>query len=557
MKKSLTNSNQNQMNIMTQVEVPQIESLKEISKFFVREPRKYIQRCLYIKTKDQKIVPLQFNTAQKLIYERIRAIKEKGKPIRIILLKARQEGVSTFCEAMIFDKTANHKNVNSLIVAHEPESTEAIFAMSKLFYDMLPWHKKPMRRYDNKKQMVFENPDEKSRDESPGLRSRMVISTADKVKVGRGLTLHCFHGSEVAFWKKAKELMLSVMQAVPDLPNTMVFLESTANGFGGDGEYFYNIVQDALAVKNEFELVFLPWHLMPEYSMPFVNDEEKKKFAETLDGYERDLMKTAKVTLEQLNWRRWAIQNKCGGDLEKFKQEYPATIEEAFVASTKSVIPKQYIEAQRKFVRKPIKKLDDILVYEEPNPLRFYSLGADPSEGIGQDDSSFTVIDKMTGREVGFYIGQIQPDLFAHKIRKGAEYFNNALVVLEVNNHGLTTISELKHIYSNLYQRTIFDKITNTKRKELGWKTTQTTKPLMVDDFIAGLREEEVGLSSAVTVSQMMTFVHTTEAHRHGMGAETGQKDDALISAMLAWQGLKELPSEMPMPSRGRITKLY
>jgi hypothetical protein len=79
----------------------------------------------------------------------------------------------------------------------------------------------------------------------------------------------------------------------------------------------------------------------------------------------------------------------------------------------------------------------------------------------------------------------------------------------------------------------------------------------MVDDFIAGLRDEEIGLSSTATVSQMMTFVHTNESNRHGMGAETGQKDDCLISAMLAWQGLKELPSAMPKATKGRSMKLY
>jgi len=361
----------------------------------------------------------------------------------------------------------------------------------------------------------------------------------------------------VAFWKNAKELMLSVLQAIPNLPNTSVFLESTANGFGGDGEYFYKAVQDSIAGKNEFELIFLPWHLMDEYSLAFTGDKEKIKFSETLDEYEKSLKASAKLTLEQLNWRRWAIQNLTGGDIEKFKQEYPATIEEAFVASSKSVIPKQYVEAQGKFTRSPIRKLDDILIYEEPNPKHFYSLGADPSEGIGQDDSAITIFDKMTGREVGSYIGQIQPDLFAKKIKQAAELFNDALAVVEINNHGLAVINALKGEYSNLYQRTVFDKVTNTKRKKLGWKTTQTTKPLMVDDFIAGLRDEEIGLSSTATVSQMMTFVHTNESNRHGMGAESGQKDDALISAMLAWQGLKELPSEMPVQRKGRSMKLY
>jgi hypothetical protein len=66
-----------------------------------------------------------------------------------------------------------------------------------------------------------------------------------------------------------------------------------------------------------------------------------------------------------------------------------------------------------------------------------------------------------------------------------------------------------------------------------------------------------MGLSNQTTVSQMMTFVHTGESNKYGMGAESGQKDDALISAMLAWQGLKELPSQMPVQRKGRSMKLY
>ena len=243
-----------------------VNDLVEVMRICDAEPQEFIERCLSIKTKNQQTVLLHLNTAQSLIYNRIKKLRALGKPIRMLILKARQEGVSTLCEALIFERTARFENTNSLIVAHEPESTDAIFAMSKLFYDLLPTWAKPMRRYDNKKQMVFENPEEKTRSADPGLRSRMVIATADKVKVGRGLTLHNFHGSEVAFWKNAKDLMLSALQAIPNLPNTSVFLESTANGFGGDGEYFYRSVQDALAGKNEFELIFLPWHLMPEYS---------------------------------------------------------------------------------------------------------------------------------------------------------------------------------------------------------------------------------------------------------------------------------------------------
>ena len=523
------------------------DELVEIDREYDKEPRDFIEEHLYIKTKDQLVIPLTLNHAQQLIYKKIQESRSNKKPIRIIILKARQEGVSTLCEALIFEKTSRWPNTNSLIVAHEPESTEAIFAMSKLFYDMLEPTYKPMRRYDNKKQMIFENPNDKTRAVDPGMRSRMVIATAGKVKVGRGLTLHCFHGSEVAFWKQGKELMISVLQAIPDNPNTMVFLESTANGLSGDGEYFYNIVQGAIAGRNDFMLVFLPWHLMPEYSLSFVNEEEKAKFAETLNSYERDNKTRFNLTLEQLNWRRWAIKNKCGGDIEKFKQEYPITIEESFIASSSTVIPKDFIEAQRKYLREPVQELDGVLYYEHVNTQHYYSLGADTAEGIGQDDSAFTVMDRMTGREVAsFASNEIPPDIFAKKIMKVAEYFNNALVVLEVNNHGLAVLNELTRLgYVYIFRQRHFDKVTNDWTRKLGWKTTSVTKPLMVDEFVRALREEEVGLSCAATVSQMLTFVHTDEANRHSMGAESGQRDDRLISAMLALQGFKDLPSEI------------
>ena len=532
---------------MSEKKTSTVNSLKETIRFWKREPKKYIELALYIKTKEKKVVKLKLNRAQNLIYRRIKKIKNQGQPIRMIILKARQEGVSTFCEAMIFENTVSSSNVNSLIVAHEPESTEEIFRMSKLYYDMLSEPVKPLKRYDNKKQLVFENPDEKTRSDNPGLRSKMVIATAGKVKIGRGLTIQNFHGSEVAFWKNGKELMLSVMQAIPDLPNTMVFLESTANGFGGDGEYFYNMVQDTLAKKNDFELIFLPWSLMSEYSMPFSGEEEKEKFAETLDAYEKDIQKGFNLKLEQLNWRRWAIKNKCGGDLDKFKQEYPITIEEAFVASANTVIPKLHIEAQRKYIKEPVDKLDDdVLIYEHMKVDHYYSLGGDPSEGAGRDDSAFTIIDKMTGREVAhFASNRIPSDLFAKKMVKAAQYFNGALIVPEVNGHGIAVLNELQKLeYPYIFRQRYYDQVSKQWTRRLGWKTTKVTKPLMVDEFKEALREEDIGMSSAAIVGQMLTFVHTDGAGRHGMGAETGQKDDRLISAMLALQGLKDLPSE-------------
>lgn len=521
-------------------------ALREIIQSYDDDPRIYIEQNLCIKTKDQRLILLNFNRAQQMIYQRIREMRAKGKAIRIVVLKARQEGVSTLCESLIFERTARHENTHSLIVAHEPESTDAIFQMSKLFYDMLPANKKPLKRYDNKKQLVFENPDEATRDMEAGLRSKIVIATASKIKVGRGLTLHCFHGSEVAFWENAKELMNAVMQAIPDNPNTMIFLESTANGLGGDGEYFYNLVQSALAKKTDFELIFLPWYLMPEYSLPMSSEGEKTQFENELNDYERNIKQRHQLTLEQLNWRRWAIQNKCNGDIEKFKQEYPITIDEAFIASSKTVIPKELIEQQRPMLNEPIRTWEGVTIYQNLVWNHYYTLGADPAEGVGKDDSAFTVMDRMTGRVVAHFAdNSIKPDLFAQKIVKVANYYNFAMVVPEINGHGIAVLNELQNLqYSNITRQKYFDHLSKQWTKRLGWKTSKVSKPVMVNEFIKALREVEVAVASPIILSQMMTFVYTDEANRQGMGAESGQKDDSLISAMLAYQGLKDWPTE-------------
>src|SRR3989338_11507854 len=112
-----------------------VNDLIETMRICDADPQTFIEHCLSIKTKNQQAVLFHLNTAQTMIHDRIKKLRELGKPIRMIILKARQEGVSTLCEALILERTARFENTNSLIVAHEPESTDAVFAMSKLFYD--------------------------------------------------------------------------------------------------------------------------------------------------------------------------------------------------------------------------------------------------------------------------------------------------------------------------------------------------------------------------------------------------------------------------------------
>ena len=140
----------------------------------------YIESCLKIKTKSGTVVPFRLNDAQRKLYAVAKRQQDAGKPVRLIILKARQLGFSTLTEGLIFHACATRKNVNALIVAHREDATANLFRMSKLFYDELPAPVKPMLRASNAQELVFENPSKlrSEREARPGLRSRIRCATA-------------------------------------------------------------------------------------------------------------------------------------------------------------------------------------------------------------------------------------------------------------------------------------------------------------------------------------------------------------------------------------------
>ena len=108
--------------------------------------REFIEENLVIRTKDARIVPLRLNPAQERLYAALEQQRAAGRPMRVIILKARQLGFSTLAEALIFQRTATRENVNSLVVAHREDSTANLFKMSKLFFERLPEELRPLHR---------------------------------------------------------------------------------------------------------------------------------------------------------------------------------------------------------------------------------------------------------------------------------------------------------------------------------------------------------------------------------------------------------------------------
>lgn len=514
------------------------------------DPSFYMQSFLKIRTKQGKLTKFVLNSTQRKINAKIDELQAQGKPVRILILKARQMGVSTFTEGRIFHKTATTKLTNSLIIAHKEDASTNLFNMSKLFYEELPPPLRPMKKASNAKELIFENPtpDLEEKQKNPGLRSKIKIDTAKNLGAGRSETIHNLHVSELAFWDNAEAVMLGLMQAVPNTPNTMIIIESTANGVGG---YFYDLWQQAKNGENDFVPLFFPWYEHDEYRMPVPDDF-------VLTDEEQALKSQYNLDDEQLAWRRWAIRNNCNGDPELFRQEYPSNDQEAFLVSGRPRfdIPtlmeylNQCQDGQHGYLERvagEIKFIADnkgyLEVWEPPKRGREYAIGGDVAKGLITGDYSVATVYDANKNLVALWHGHIDPDLFADQLELLGLWYNEALIAVEENNHGLTVINKLKGSYWNIYKRTTHDKVTDETKEQLGWYTTEQSKKLIIDNLAKLIRERQIGIKSKKFVQELMTYVIDDDGKTN---AQEGSHDDIVMSSAIVLFVMDAYITELP-----------
>ena len=499
--------------------------------------KKYIEEYVKIRNKKSKIIPLKLNEPQLKYYNVIRELKKQGKPVRIIILKARQMGFSTETEAIFFKETVTKSNINTAIVAHKEDSTTNLFNMSKLMYDQLPEAIKPDKKASNAKELVFDKED------GTGLKSKIKCFTAGGSGIGRSDTLNNLHLSELAFWSgDKKETLTGLLQAVPNDPDTMIVIESTANGY----EYFKELWDDAVAGKNDFVPLFIGWNELQEYKMTYTGFELTKE--------EKELQKRYGLTLEQLTWRRWCIANNCGNDVEQFKQEYPINPEETFISTGKCYFNKENIVKRIQEVRdvKPekqgyfdfnyngikisnIKWVEDkegpIKIYEKPKKFYPYVLSGDTA-GEGSDYFIGQVLDNTTGRQVAVLRQEYDEVTYTRQMYCLGMYYNKALIGIEAN-YSTFPIQELERLkYPKQYVRVKEDKYTKKTEKSYGFKTTTVSRPRILGQLQAIVKESIELLVDIDTLKEGLTFIKNEKGRAE---AQVGYHDDLIMALAIAY----------------------
>lgn len=496
-----------------------------------------IENFYYIKTKEGKLQLLKLNDSQRQFYELIKPDLNDNKPVKVIVLKSRQMGISTLTEALIFGFTSLQFNIKSLIVAHNTSSTNAIYSMAKLFYDNLPLELKPMIKNSNAKMLNFENPtsDPEEKLKYPGLRSQIRVETSGTGGIGRGETFNYVHLSEFAFWGKGKKDALDgLQQSIPQFGRSLLVIESTANGY----EFFKKLWDDAVEGRSDMIPVFLSWKEFEEYRMPYTGFELNEKEKELINEYD--------LSLEQITWRRWCIRNNCSNDEQKFMQEYPLIPEEAFMLSGNPVFNQQIVlsrikyldnnpptQAVGRFVDGKFKECEDgeITIYENPKKDIPYVLGGDTA-GDGSDYFEAYVLDNTTGIQVAKYTCQTDEGLFVRQMYDLGMYYNTALESIEVN-YSTYPVKRLEEIgYQNQYVRKQEDTYADNYQKKFGFNTNSLTRPIIIANLVEIVRESIYLIKDVTLLKQMLSFVKNDQGRPE---AAAGEHDDKVMACAIAY----------------------
>lgn len=452
----------------------------------------FLENYWYIQSPAHGRILFMLRNAQK------EALKEWASSRYSLTLKARQIGWTTLVAGHQFWLAWFHPDQNIIDISRTEREAVLLLKKTKFGYRNLPkWmlERGPQSTVEHQQKMVFDN----------GSQITSMPSASDPAR-GESATLIVV--DEWAFLPNPEEAWASI-EPVADVGGRIIGL-STANG---SGNFFHQLWVGAETRTNNFSPMFYPWS---------ANEERDA------DWYES----------KKRSMTSWALA-----------QEYPSNPEEAFIKSGRTVFDVDDLVAKihpeepqlgtlvtrngpRDFewIRNDNRNaLDPVSVWEMPDLEKSYVVGADVAEGLDWGDFSCAyVIEISSGNVVACWHGHTPADLFGEEIFKLATWYNGALVGVESNNHGLTTITSLRRLgYKRLFRRR---RINSTKGNmpmtEYGWHTNKSTKPLMIDELAKAVRDEAILIHCVGALGEMRTYV------RDERGAMGGSPHDDRVMAL-------------------------
>tara|TARA_Y100001968_G_C19430300_1_gene756622 strand:- start:447 stop:2198 length:1752 start_codon:yes stop_codon:yes gene_type:complete len=539
------------------------------------DPEVWFGTFAMIKDKRGKNIKPVPNILQKRMFAHYRKCQIEQKPCKMIILKPRQKGASTCAQALTYHHMRKHENLNGSLMGDIAGTSDKVFEIYRRYAenDLFPWDETGVNLEDggNLADLI-----------KLASKSAYGKETAGSKNAGRSGTIQVGNMTEVAFWPLGGERdpALGYLQSLYDGDNvSLVVADSTPNGPAG---WFYRTwVQD-----NEWAKIFAAWFEFEDSVIPFKNKEELQEFKDTMSDDEKSELERFDVTYENLHWRRRVLQDKCNGDVSKFRQEYPSDPEECFLMSSR---PRFHIECLNDMVKHAksqdyqvgvmsVQKGDkgsfrkdlggNWRVYDEPEHDSKYLISVDTCTGEDQQtqglaaDPDFHSVqvwrapyedwhgDWHVARLVAVHHSRLDIGVLAQEVEGAARWYGGAFIVPEVNNSGLALLKYLLEMGLSVYRRRKVNDSSGMVEKSFGWSTDKITRKTVIDHMAAELMEGNFDIPDKDVLHEMKVFVVNDKGKPE---AAPGHHDDHVLAAAIALYNL-DLASTYRLPKKRKIT---
>lgn len=519
-------------------------------------------------------VPFVLNSAQRILLDELERQRRIGRPIRVILLKARQWGGSTLVQVyMTWIQLLHHTRWNSIICSQTRNTSGQIRSNIR---NILTGYPEELWPYDCKPGMKPWESSDCTRVIS-GTESTVTITSTFSPDAVRGLPFSMAHLSEVAFWKSGdvlspEEFIRSVTGGIAMVADTLIIMESTANG---TGNFFHSQWTAAVSGRSSFVPVFVPWY---EIEMNRISPPDPEAFVAGWTGAERRLWDIG-LSLDQIYWyRQKALEATSHLAL---RSEFPTTAEEAFAATDRSVFDSEDVERLRggchperrlveivadrpdlRWMLSPPGRDSRLSVWSLPpkpdrrrlTPPNRYVVAVDVGGRTAASDYSvITVMDRLgcaaghIARVAAQWRGHADHDLMARYAEQIARAYGDALLIIESNTlesapteSSQYLLEQLNDRYPNLYVRQIRDRARDVAfETRVGFHTNRATKAAIIANMIRVVRDGLYEENSHDTLNEMLVY----EVDSAGCyAAKRGYHDDQLITRAIALYVIDTLP---------------
>lgn len=455
------------------------EQLKEYVKCS-KNPLYFVEKYVYIVHVDKGLMKFDMYPFQKKMVQTF-------NDDRFVICKLpRQSGKSTTIISYLLHYILYNENVNVGILANKGQLARELLDRLKLAYENLPqWLQQGVVTW-NKGNIELEN-------------GSKIMAVATSSSAVRGSSFNIIFLDEFAHIPNqlAEDFFSSVYPTITSGTSTKVFIVSTPLGLN----MYYKMWMDAIEKRSNYTPIEVHWSEVP-------GRDDK--------------------------WKQETIRNTSE---QQFNQEFGCE----FVGSTNTLIAGSKLRTMG-FVN-PIFSNKNLDVHEYPIEKHSYVIVVDTSRGKGLDYSAFTVIDATTVPYkvvAKFKDNEISPMLYPSIINETAKKYNNAFVLIEINDIG-AQVADIMHQdleYENLLMMSWKGRAGQQlgtgfgKNGQMGIRTTKQVKRIGCNALKNLIEENKLIINDYDIIYELTTFSQSKDSYQ----AEEGHHDDLVITLVIfAW----------------------